>query len=123
MPVLIKSMTMPKSCIHCRFSRSKKYIFVCEITDIAYLPEEAGTRPSACPLTDGKETVKGRWLYELADNGWADHICSVCGWTMNTDVHVSLGYDYCPMCGADMRCVVDDKLTHCMSIPELPQGD
>ena len=45
----------------------------------------------------------GRWRWELADNGWADHICSECGYTKNTDVHVSLNWRYCPMCGADME--------------------
>ena len=45
----------------------------------------------------------GKWLWKLADNGWADHICSVCGWTKNTDIHVSLGYNYCPNCGSYMR--------------------
>lgn len=46
---------------------------------------------------------RGRWLWELADNGWADHICSECGWTLNTDIHVGIGYKFCPYCGADMR--------------------
>ena len=50
-------------------------------------------------------TRKGEWLWEFADNGWADHICSECRFTINTDVHVSLGseYDHCPRCGASMR--------------------
>ena len=54
--------------------------------------------PSAEP-----ERKKGKWMWKLADNGWADHICSECGWTKNTDIHVRLGYKYCPNCGADMR--------------------
>lgn len=53
--------------------------------------------PSAEP-----EREKGKWLWKLTDNGWADHICSECGWTKNTDIHVHLGYKYCPNCGADM---------------------
>lgn len=48
------------------------------------------------------ERKKGKWLWELADNGWANHICSKCGWTKNTDIHVSLGYSFCPNCGAEM---------------------
>lgn len=50
-------------------------------------------------------TRKGEWLWALADNGWADHICSECRYTINTDIHVSLGpgYEHCPRCGADMR--------------------
>ena len=47
----------------------------------------------------------GEWLWELADNGWADHVCSECRYTVNTDIHVGLGseYDHCPRCGANMR--------------------
>lgn len=44
----------------------------------------------------------GEWLWDLARNGWADHKCSVCGWTKNTDIHVKLGYKFCPNCGAMM---------------------
>ena len=47
--------------------------------------------------------TKAKWEWELADNGWADHICSNCGWRKNTDVHVSIGYKYCPNCGAMMK--------------------
>ena len=50
-----------------------------------------------------KNKKTGKWLWNLADNGWADHTCSECGWTKNTDIHVSLGYKFCPNCGADMR--------------------
>lgn len=56
-----------------------------------------------------QERKKGKWLWELADNGWADHICSECGWKKNTDIHVSLGYNYCPNCGADMRVEKNEK--------------
>jgi hypothetical protein len=45
---------------------------------------------------------KGKWLWDLAENGWADHICSECGWKKNTDIHVSLGYKFCPNCGCAM---------------------
>lgn len=50
----------------------------------------------------------GEWLWQLADNGWADHICSVCGYTKNTDIHVSLNWSYCPHCGSKMRGEHDD---------------
>lgn len=48
------------------------------------------------------ETREGEWLWELADNGWVDHVCSVCRFTINTDFHVGLGpgYEKCPRCGA-----------------------
>lgn len=47
--------------------------------------------------------TKGEWKWKLADNGWADHICSVCGYTKNTDIHVTLSWKYCPNCGSRMK--------------------
>jgi len=41
-----------------------------------------------------------RYIWSLADNGWADHTCSSCGYTENTDIHVYLDWNYCPHCGA-----------------------
>lgn len=49
-----------------------------------------------------KPVVHARMKYEYADNGWADHICTNCGYTKNTDVHVSLSWSYCPSCGAKL---------------------
>lgn len=46
---------------------------------------------------------QGEWIWQLANNGWVDYICSVCGYTENTDIHVSLGWKYCPNCGAEMK--------------------
>ena len=51
---------------------------------------------------------KGEWIWQLANNGWVDHVCSVCGYTENTDIHVSLGWKYCPNCGAEMKGVDDE---------------
>ena len=53
---------------------------------------------------------QGEWIWQLANNGWVDHICSVCGYTENTDIHISLGWKYCPNCGADMRGGEDNEL-------------
>ena len=47
--------------------------------------------------------TKGEWKWDLADNGWADHTCSVCGYTKNTDIHVTLSWKYCPNCGSRMK--------------------
>lgn len=47
--------------------------------------------------------TKGEWKWSLADNGWADHTCSVCGYTKNTDIHVRLDWKYCPYCGSRMK--------------------
>ena len=57
--------------------------------------DELGHVPSA--------EKKGKWNWDFADNGWADWTCSICGWKKNTDIHVNLGYNFCPNCGADMR--------------------
>lgn len=46
---------------------------------------------------------RGKWLWELASNGWANHICSECGFKENTDIHVKLNWRYCPKCGAEME--------------------
>ena len=40
-----------------------------------------------------------KWIWKLADNGWVDWICPKCGWRYNDDIHVTLNYKYCPMCG------------------------
>lgn len=52
---------------------------------------------------DVRPVVRGKWMWELADNGWANHICSVCGYTKNTDIHVRMDYNFCPNCGAMME--------------------
>lgn len=40
-----------------------------------------------------------RYEWSLADNGWADHTCSACGYVENTDIHVGLDWNFCPNCG------------------------
>lgn len=52
-----------------------------------------------------QEPKTGHWIYELED--WNKWTCSECGWSKRTDVHVKLGYSYCPNCGADMRGEAD----------------
>ena len=47
-----------------------------------------------------------KWIWRLADNGWADWICPKCGWRYNDDIHVTLNYKYCPMCGERL---IDDS--------------
>ena len=42
----------------------------------------------------------GHWILTIEDwNKWA---CSECGYSKRTDIHVKLGYNYCPDCGARM---------------------
>ena len=49
--------------------------------------------PSVKPQT-------GHWILKTED--WNKWICSECGHTERTDIHVTLGYDFCPKCGANM---------------------
>ena len=58
---------------------------------------------NSIPAADVRPVVRGKWMRELADNRWANHICSVCGYMKNTDIHVRMDYNFCPNCGADMR--------------------
>lgn len=46
---------------------------------------------------------KGKWNVSFASNGWMDWTCSLCGFTLNEDVHVYVDWDFCPKCGADLR--------------------
>lgn len=52
---------------------------------------------------EGPETTNDnspdRWIVELADNGWMDHICPRCHYKRNLDNHVINTYRYCPYCG------------------------
>lgn len=59
---------------------------------------QLATPEQAVVATLGPGTCRYEW--SLADNGWADHTCSACGFCENTDIHVSLGWNYCPNCGA-----------------------
>ena len=61
------------------------------------------------PAADVAPVVRGRWMYELADNGWANYMCSKCGYQRNVDVHVVMDWDYCPYCGARMDLEVNSN--------------
>ena len=52
---------------------------------------------------DVAPVVHGQWITEFDDLGWLKHTYTVCGYTKRTDVHVSLGWNYCPNCGAKME--------------------
>lgn len=47
------------------------------------------------------EHQTGKWILTIED--WNKWTCSECGWHTRTDTHVTLGYSFCPNCGADMR--------------------
>ena len=52
-----------------------------------------------------QEPKIGHWIYTLED--WNKWECSECGFTKRTDVHVSIGYKFCPKCGAKMESEVE----------------
>lgn len=55
----------------------------------------------------------GRWIWELEDwnrNKWT---CSECGFSKRTNIHVKLGYKFCPNCGAKMAESEDEDLKEC----------
>ena len=48
------------------------------------------------------EVVHGSWETGFDSLGWLKHTCTNCGYVKRTDVHVRLGWNYCPKCGAKM---------------------
>ena len=60
---------------------------------------------------DGQNKEWSAWNSNFADNGWMDHICVKCGYTINTDVNIIIDYDFCPGCGAPMKngCTFSEK--------------
>ena len=51
------------------------------------------------PSVTPKQRI-GRWICTIED--WNKWTCSECGYYTRTDIHVYLGYDYCPKCGCQM---------------------
>ena len=54
------------------------------------------------PTIEAEPVRHGRWVIEMDDMGWLKHTCPDCGYVKRTDIHVSLGWNYCPNCGAKM---------------------
>ena len=54
------------------------------------------------PAADVVEVVHAQWEIEMDDMGWNKHTCPNCGYVKRTDIHVSLGWNFCPNCGAKM---------------------
>lgn len=63
----------------------------------AAMAENAKLRKLVADEEDEPHECYFKW--SLADNGWADHTCSKCGFVENTDIHVVLDWNYCPNCG------------------------
>ena len=70
--------------------------------DMAFALNWAMQSIERIPAADVMPVRHGRWEWEFPNNGWANLICSECGYTKNTDIHVRLGYRFCPNCGARM---------------------
>ena len=47
-----------------------------------------------------QEPKRGHWILTIED--WNKWTCSECGFKERTDIHVTLGYRFCPKCGAKM---------------------
>lgn len=47
------------------------------------------------------ERKVGKWIVKIED--WNRWTCSECGFSKRTDIHVSLGYKFCPNCGSKME--------------------
>ena len=54
----------------------------------------------ALPSVTPKQRT-GHWICTIED--WNKWTCSECGYYTRTDIHVYLGYDYCPKCGCKME--------------------
>ena len=55
----------------------------------------------ALPPVNPQEQKTGYWILTIED--WNKWTCSECGFSERTDIHVTLGYNYCPKCGAKME--------------------
>ena len=40
----------------------------------------------------------GKWILTIED--WNKWTCSKCGYVKRTDIHVNIGWKYCPNCGS-----------------------
>lgn len=54
------------------------------------------------PTADVEEVKYGKWRTELDEFDWNKNTCTHCGYVKRTDIHVSLGWKFCPNCGAKM---------------------
>lgn len=50
---------------------------------------------------DAQKQKSGKWILTIED--WNKWTCSNCGYVKRTDIHVNIGWKYCPNCGAKME--------------------
>lgn len=55
------------------------------------------------PTVEAKPVVHREWESDLDSCGWINHTCSNCGYEKLTDIHVSLGWNFCPNCGCSTK--------------------
>lgn len=61
---------------------------------------ETQARVKALPSVISKQKT-GKWILTIED--WNKWTCSKCGFYHRTDIHVTLGWNFCPHCGAEME--------------------
>ena len=76
--------------------------FIEAVKDIPMWGSVAVMFADSIPAADVAPVGHGRWETEIDDMGWLKHTCPICGYVKRTDIHVSLGWHYCPKCGAKM---------------------
>ena len=58
-------------------------------------------------LVEKDDQKTGNWILKIED--WNRWTCSECGFSERPDIHVSLGYDFCPKCGIKIAGVISEK--------------
>ena len=67
--------------------------------DFGYFDETIDSVMNEQPTIDAAEVVHGRWNDKQTNSIFTWHLeCSVC----NADYNTTVGYNYCPNCGAKM---------------------
>lgn len=78
------------------FNKTQRYNtgkYICHLIETAY----------GLGRADAENKEWGIWQSNFSDNGWMDHTCTRCNYTINTDVNTWIDYDFCPGCGSPMR--------------------
>ena len=76
-------------------AEDKKISLIGAVADMVMLISEQ-------PVIEAEPVRHCQWVIEMDDMGWLKHTCQNCGYVKRTDIHVSLGWNYCPNCGCKM---------------------
>ena len=63
--------------------------------------EKCAMNGSNSKYCDNCGQKSGKWILTIED--WNKWTCSKCGYVKRTDIHVNIGWNYCPNCGARME--------------------